>query len=74
MRTAHQLARILASKTDSGINLTLETDTGQVFCVAATDEQVGALAEEVRGLRTPNSLRLAAPQAPLRRSRRSTQP
>ena len=56
MRTAHQLARISASKNDSGINLTLETDTGQVFCVVASDEQVGTLVNEVQVLRAPKPL------------------
>jgi hypothetical protein len=50
MTTAHQLARILASRTDAGITLTLETDTGQIFSVLATAAQASALMEEVRVL------------------------
>ena len=50
MTTAHQLARILSSRTDAGITLTLETDTGQVFSVLATDKQASDLMEEVRVL------------------------
>jgi hypothetical protein len=55
MRTAHQLARILASKNLGGIKLTIETDTGQIFCVAATDEQAGALVAEIDGLQSVQS-------------------
>ena len=50
MTTAHQLARILASRTGGAITLTFETDTGQVFSVLATNEQASNLVHEVQGL------------------------
>lgn len=50
MTTAHQLARVLASRKDGGITFTVETDTGQVFSVLATDEQASNLVHELQGL------------------------
>ena len=50
MTTAHELARIRASRTGQGITLTIETDTGQVFSVLATEKQAAALVEEVQAL------------------------
>lgn len=58
MTTAHELARILASRTSQGITLTIETDTGQVFSVLATEEQAAALVEEVQALLQAATLRI----------------
>jgi hypothetical protein len=50
MTAAHQLARVLASKTADGFRLTFETDPGQVFKVVATEEQADGLVEELEEL------------------------
>lgn len=48
--TTHRLTRILATKTDDGIELGVETESGEILKLLATDEQIDALFEELDDL------------------------
>ncbi|KQP90831.1 MULTISPECIES: hypothetical protein [unclassified Methylobacterium] len=50
MSTTQKLARILAARSGSGIELALATESGQTLKVLATSEQIDMLVDELEDI------------------------